>query len=235
MTLSDKIVGCAFIVFIIIVLIFTFGEQADSGDAVWWDELLRPHLIESDRHACMVWAFGEDFAALPRHMLNERWRDRHPDSPLIIEGHTPIDEAYRDIAGAYLGRNGHTNFNAPDDSVDVTWDATSVDFSLGDGTSDPNDPNRWVWTNIADMVLTVEPPHVSIHDIKDITFTVGTAGQNRTLEYDPNSNTLTLDGWTVQQAFKRIFYYFSDVYDPNEYLMGAEIVVLGGKQQTLGD
>lgn len=83
------------------------------------------------------------------------------------------------------------------------------------------DLDNIVWDN-NDRLLDIVPPTPSIMDIGNCTWELDNFEAK--ISYDPNSNTITLTGFTVEEALKRFFYYISNFYDPNEYLMSAKII-----------
>jgi len=105
-----------------------------------------------------------------------------------------------------------------------------MDVTIREG--EPNDPNRAFFytydsnddtfyfnSDVNDLAIIYHPKDTtSPNDVMDITWGFGSE-----MNYD--ENTITITGMSLEDAFRRLFYYASESWDPNEYLMSAEIVM----------
>lgn len=57
------------------------------------------------------------------------------------------------------------------------------------------------------------------------------AGPEWAMYQNAVKSTITIEGLTLKQAFKHLFYYTAGNSDPNEYLMSAELVISNGTRR----
>jgi hypothetical protein len=91
--------------------------------------------------------------------------------------------------------------------------------------SDANDANdftlTWDSNDVATLDVTIAER--TVHDICDVTMY---GDVEHVIDYNSVDNTVTLDE-SPEQALKRLFYGMNGIWDPNEYLMSAEIILTG--------
>lgn len=165
-----------YILFVVLLVIFAIvlvvGGRLVSGDSpeqrydaalearesFFGHELL--DIPDDEKLECMRWACGEDFLSAQRNTISDRWRDLHPDLPVIYDSDS-VEHGYKIIGDEWKRHKAALadlcdDPNEPvEDLLAVNWDAEDDPILLT--TYESNEPNLADYVHV--YVLTPEPTH----------------------------------------------------------------------------
>lgn len=223
------------VLLVIFAIVLVVGGRLVSGDTpeqryeaalaarrpFYGHELL--DVPEDEKLECMRWACGEDVLSAARNTLSDRWRDLHPDLPVIYDSDS-VEHGYKIIGDEWTKHKAALaaatasvrDANHLVEEVGVAWADIHAKLDEFD------EPNEYVVIDVNHSFW--KPENASVHDIGNVVFYNDTMSQAFELAYDHAKNELHIKGGSAEDVL-RLWYFASwKIYDPNDYLMSAKIV-----------